>query len=102
MAASRQPKMSLPTQAVLDARKKYPDVLKSVASYFGEVPYMTQRMDSRAADKKLVQMTPEQMTALAQSDPAGAEQAAARIQTLQARQAGQPPLPAQDTYEPEV
>lgn len=85
-----KPKTSLPTDIVLAARKKYPDRVQAVSSYFGEVPYLKERLDPRARDKKLLMMDENAMTQLAQTDPIAAEQAAARIHELQQKA---PPLP---------
>lgn len=101
MAGRRTAKTSLPTDIVIAARHKYPDRVNAVKSYFGEVPYLQERLDPRTADKRLQQMTPEQMMELARNDPAGAEEAAQRIATLEARQAAIPPPPLQDEWEPD-
>jgi hypothetical protein len=100
---SKTPKVSKATQVVLTARAKYPEILQGAIAYLGgsELPYMQERLDPRTADKRLMQMTTDQMAELARTDPAAAEQAAQRIATLEARQAAIPPAPLQDTWEPE-
>jgi len=87
---SRGPKVSRATQVVLDARKKYPEVLKGVVSHLGNPPYMKEKLDYRTRDKQLLQMTPDEMIALARTDPAAAEEAAQRIHELEQKA---PPLP---------
>jgi len=79
------------TQAVLMARKKYPDILGSVVAKLNTpAPYMKQKLDPRTVDQRLLRMTPDDMIALARTDPAAAEEAAARIAELEAKA---PPLP---------
>lgn len=94
---ARRPKVSLPTQVVLDARKKYPELLEGAAAYLGSIPYMKQRLDPRTIDSRLLQMTPEQMTQLAYTDPMAAEAAAKRISDLEAK--APPDLPGSGEYE---
>jgi hypothetical protein len=89
---SRAPKVSKPTQVVLNARAKYPQVLEGAIAYLGgsELPYMKEKIDPRAADRRLLQMDPMQMAELARVDPVAAEQAAKHIYELEQKA---PPLP---------
>jgi hypothetical protein len=92
------PNVNQMTQAVLIARAKYPDILQSIISKLNTpAPYMKERLDSRAVDKALLQMTPEQMTQLAYTDPVAAENAAKRISDLEAK--APPPLPGSGEFE---
>ncbi len=85
-------KMSPATEIVQRAQALYPDYLKSVKAYFGDTPYGKVVVDPRTADKRLTQMSPENLYALSLSDPVAAEQAAQRIEVLDARAAALPPM----------
>lgn len=89
------------TQAVQIAQARYPKVLAAVKGYFGPVPYGVEQIDARTADQRLAQMTPEAMQQLAMTSPAAAEQAAQRIQVLDAKAAALPPLPGDGEYVPD-
>ena len=91
MAARRGAKTSLPTDIVLAARHKYPDRINAVKAYMGDVPYLKEKMDPRAADKRLMMMDENAMAELARTDPVAAEQAAARIQQIQQKAPSLPP-----------
>src|SRR5687768_13060056 len=87
----REPRVSQITEAVLMARKKYPKVLEGVVAKLNSpAPYMKQKLDPRTADRRLSTMSPDDMIALARTDPAAAEAAAARLFELEQKA---PPLP---------
>lgn len=92
-------RMNPATDAVQRAQAAYPKTLKSVVNYFGPVPYGTEKVDTRTADKRLAQMPPEQMAQMAMQDPMKAAAVAQRLNTLKQRASGEMPLPAQDVYE---
>ena len=82
------------------AQAQYPKNLKAVSTYFGNIPYGQQQVDSRTADKRLIAMQPQDLAQLAQTDPIQAETARQRLQTLQDRASQRQPLPGQEQYEP--
>lgn len=86
------------TDAVVLAQKTYPKNLSAVVDYFGSIPYGKQKVDSRTYDRQITRMSPEDMVHLSATDPVGYAKAQQRLQALSDR--ADPPLPAQDTYEP--
>ena len=94
-------KVSMPTAIVQAAQKRYPQILSAAVQHIGvDPPYGKQKVTSQTYDNQLVRMLPDQLAQLAQTDPAAAQSANARIATLRQKAAGQIPLPAQDSYEP--
>lgn len=85
-------KVSPATEIVQRAQILYPGNLASVKAYFGSTPYGKTEVSPRTADKRLTEMAPDQMYQLSIQDPVAAEQAAARIATLDARAAALPPV----------
>ncbi len=84
------------TDVVLRAQHMYPKALKSVVAYFGPVPYGKVQVDPRTADRRLLQMQPEQMAQLAATDPQAALAATARIKQLETRVSARPAPPTDD------
>ena len=86
------PTVSQATAAVLMARARYPKILEAIVHKVNApAPYMKEKIDYRARDKQLLMMGPDEMIALARTDPAAAEAAAARIAELEARAEPLPP-----------
>ena len=77
----------------------YPKSLSAVKAYMGEVPYGVEKVDPRTADKRLIQMTPQDIQTLALTNPVAAETAAQRLMQLDAKAAATPSLPGADDYE---
>lgn len=95
-------KMSLPTAIVMAAQRQYPKMLAAAVAHIGvDPPYGKEKIDSRTYDQRLVRMLPEQLAAMAQSDPQGAQQAQQRLGSLQERADSETPLPGQGTWEGE-
>lgn len=92
-------KVSPATDIVQRAQRGYPQNLDAVRSYFGAIPYGMEKVGTRTADKRLAQMSPMDLGNLSMVDPAAANVAAERLQTLEDRAAQQQPLPGQDQYE---
>ena len=92
-------KVSPATEIVQRAQFLYPDRVASVKAYFGEIPYGKELVSPRTADKRLTQMTPEDLFALSMTNPIAAEQAAQRIESLDARAAALPHLPGEADFE---
>lgn len=93
-------RVSKSTQTVLDARALYVKRLRETVQQYGNPPYMTQRIDPRTADKQAGMMTPEDMAALAQINPAMAEQQAQRAEELRTKaEQNPPPFSAPGQYE---
>jgi len=87
------------TKVVQRAQTQYPKNFKAVSAYFGSIPYGQQQISAAAADKNLVQMTSEQMSNLAATNPIQALTAQRRLQTLQDKAQAEPPLPGQGQFE---
>lgn len=88
---SRQ-KVSRATAVVQLAQARYPELLGAAKTYMGAVPYGKVEVSPRIADKRLTEMTPDSLYQLSLTNPIAAEQAAARIATLDARAAALPPV----------
>lgn len=88
------------TDVVVRAQRAYPKTLNTVVSYFGSMPYGQRHVSSLTADKRLVQMQPQDMAQLAMTDPHSALAAQHRLGQLQQQADQTPMLPGQDIYEP--
>lgn len=96
----RGPKVSPATQIVLDTRALYVKRLREVVKHYGAIPYMQQRVDTRTADRQTAMMTPEDLMAMAQTNPAQAEAIAKRAEELRVRaEQNPPPFSAPGEYE---
>lgn len=89
------------TGAVLQARDILVQQTEAMTKVYRPGAFMTRKVDARTMDKYLMNITPEEMANIAASDPQRAEQYAARVNTLEQRLASKPPMPAQDSYEPD-
>lgn len=89
------------TGAVLQARELLVQRTSEMTKVYKPGTFMTRKVDTRTMDKYLLGITPEQMAEIAMKNPDQAEQYASRINTLESRIASQPPMPAQDQFEPE-
>lgn len=87
----RGPKVSAATQTVLDARALYVKRLRETVQTYGAIPYMHQRVDTRTADRQTAMTTPEDLMAMAQTDPQRAEATAKRAEELRVRAEQNPP-----------
>src|SRR6267378_3273055 len=88
------------TQAVLDARALYLKRLHETVQTYGSPPYMQQRADARTVDRQVSMTTPEELTQMAQTNPAMAEQVAMRAEELRKRaEVNPPPFSAPGQYE---
>lgn len=92
-------KVSPATDIVQRAQAAYPGNLDAVRSYFGPIPYGQQKVSRATADRNLAQMSPLDLANLSMTNPAAAETAAQRLQTIDERASALPPLPASDQYE---
>lgn len=92
-------KVSRATAVVQMAQARYPELLGAARSYLGDIPYGKELVSPRTADKRLTQMSPDDMLALSMTNPVAAEQAAARIEVLDARAAALPRLPGESDFE---
>lgn len=71
------------TKVVLAARAAYPKNLDAIlGTLTSPAPYMKQAIDQRTMDRQLRSMSPEDMAAVAQTDPNLAESYAKRIHEL--------------------
>lgn len=84
-------KVSPATQTVLDARALYVKRLRETVQQYGAIPYMKQRVDTRTADRQTAMMSPEDLMAMAQTNPAQAEATAKRAEELRIRAEQNPP-----------
>ena len=90
----------MPTAIVQAAQKRYPQMLNAAVEHIGiDPPYGKEKIDPRTRDNQLVRMLPDQIQALAQTDPKAYMNAQERLSTLRERAAGEPPLPSPDAYE---
>jgi len=87
----RGPKVSLATQTVLDSRALYVKRLRETVQQYGQIPYMHQKVDTRTADRQAAMMTPEDLMAMAQTNPAQAEATARRAEELRVKAEQNPP-----------
>ena len=93
-------KVSMPTAIVQRAQQLYPERLQGAVDYLGtNPPYGKERITRAKADNQLVRMLPDQLQALAQSDPKAYMDAQQRLATLQDKSTNQEPLPAQGAFE---
>lgn len=81
------------TDIVERVRAAYPKRVAAVQSYIGPLPVGAHPMSREQADLKLAQMRPEEIATMAQTDPVAAEQAAQRLNLMDARAASQPEYP---------
>lgn len=94
-------RMNQMTAIVQRAQQLYPDRLEAAVNALGvNPPYGKKVVDSRTRDKQILSMPPDQLAALAQSDPQQYMKTQERLQVLQQRAAGEAPLPGRDTFEP--
>ena len=92
-------KVNKMTATVQQAQAMYPGRLAAAVDYIGQPAYGKQQIDRRTADNQLVRMLPDQLQALAQTDPQAYTNAQDRLATLRERAADQESLPGQGTYE---
>lgn len=81
-------KQSIADDIVARARKRYAEVLPSVTAYLGPTGTPT---PAATVDRQVARMTPQDVVSLAASDPAAAEQAARRMEVIDARASTAPP-----------
>jgi len=93
-------KMNTMTAIVQMAQKQYPVQLKAAVDHIGiDPPYGKEKIDPRTRDARLVRMLPEDLQALAQSDPKAYADASDRLAVLRQRAAQETASPAPDAYE---
>jgi hypothetical protein len=87
-----KPKVNPATDIVNRARAAYPQNVAAARAYFGPIPYGAPTPVSREqADLQLAQMGPNEIIQLAQTNAIAAEQAAQRLNLMDARAAALPP-----------
>jgi hypothetical protein len=75
--------------------------LRETVQQYGAIPYMKQRVDPRTADQQAAMTTPDDLAALAQTNPAQAEATAKRAEELRVQaEQNPPPFSAPGQYEP--
>lgn len=94
-------KVNMMTDIVQRAQAMYPGRLQAAVQYIGQPAYGKKIVDRRTSDAALVRMLPDQIAALAQTDPKTYMDSQERLSTLRQRAAGMPPLPAPGDYEGE-
>jgi hypothetical protein len=94
-------KVNLATEIVQRAQRAYPAVLDGVVNYIGQPPYGKEVVGRQTSDNRLVRMLPDELQALAASDPKAYMDAQQRLETLRERAATREPLPGADAFEGE-
>lgn len=93
-------KVNLATEIVQRAQSMYPDYLKSAVDYIGaNPPYGKKVVSPQTRDKQIARMLPQDIAALAATDPQAYMKTVERLQELQQRASTSEPLPAPDAYE---
>lgn len=80
---------SVDDDVIARASAQYSKALEAMRSYVEPVGKPT---DMRTIDRQVARMTPQDVLGLAQTNPAAAEQAAQRMEIIDARAATQPPF----------
>ena len=94
-------RVNIATEIVQRAQRSYPTVLKGVVDYIGNPPYGKEVVARRTSDQRLVRMLPDELQALAASDPKAYMDAQQRLETLRERAADREPLPGAGAFEGE-
>ena len=100
---SRTPKgVDMLTAAVLDAREMILRRTQELTGTYKPGAFMTAKVSPRTMEKYLLGLTEQDMMQLASTDPARAEQYAARVNQLEQKLDSRMVLPAQDSFEGEI
>ncbi len=93
-------KVSMPTAIVQAAQKRYPQILAAAVQHIGVDPaYGKQKISSQSYDNQLVRMLPDQLAALAQTDPQAYGEAQQRLADIRQKNDAEPKIPGQGQYE---